>query len=114
MPQIGTSTADHARSMRLVSDTITVMPTSTRSLRRNRQPSRSRSRYGVGSVSSSEATGRVRAGMAPGQQECGDPERRGVDDQCVGRCGPAVAHLLSIDDQRGSTFGVDRRLTSRS
>ena len=86
MPQTGTSTAAHARSRRLVSATITVMPTSTRSPRRNRQPSRSCSRYGAGvGVLARLATGRRRGRDRPGQQQRGDAERHGVDDQRVGR-----------------------------
>ncbi len=73
MPQTGTRTAAHARSMRLVSDTITVMPTSTRSPRRNRQPSRSCSRYGAGSASSWGATGRARCGMAQASSSAETP-----------------------------------------
>jgi hypothetical protein len=74
MPQTGTSTAAHARSMRLVSATITVMPTSTRSPRRNSQPARSCSRYGAGSASWSGETCLVRAGIAQASSSAETPK----------------------------------------
>ena len=49
----GTSTVAYATSSRLVSATITAMPSSTRSPRRKSQPSRSRSRYRDGGSAAS-------------------------------------------------------------
>ena len=82
--QTGTSTVAHAMSRKFVSATITAIPNSTRSPRRNRQPSASRWRYGGSAAPSSRVAGpipRVAHASTRGREQ----EAAGVDEQRVGR-----------------------------